>query len=953
MSALTTSSEQIQTFIAATELSDRGVIFLNKKGVVIGLNKVFAEHTAYAKEEVLGKMIFEINPHLSMMAWRKLWGTLQREGRLSVKGDHLTATDELRPVNVRWERVEINNEVYGCGVVEDLISASRYEDLLNIASEISKVAAWEWDVLHQELFFSQQFFKLLNLPEDFQLTVDKVEFFLSQTLTAQSAKDLLTTAREKVKSGQPFDLELNLRPRGNTIPAAINLTAQPLVIENRTVKLYGIIQDLSSVSGRTEELFLTNFCMDYALDSILWLDKTGKIIYANQSATITYDFSKEAFKEQSIFQLSSKHTPEGYPKWWAALSEKGIIEFESIHQTSSGRHFPVWVSHNYIPYRDKGFDCVFIKDLTDQKIQENQWRLTQQTVDKAQDMIFWLDEKGNYIYVNEKACQTLGYSRDELQSKSVFDTAKDFSQADWEHYWSSVKENGYVELENVHYTKDNQAIPVRINANYVEYNEQPICCAFLKNLSFRKRRDEQIKLSMSTIEWSSDMIFWLDAEGTIFYANRRAITVLGYSKDQLIGLPLFKIAPERNKAEWPNHFAQMRKRQNHTYESLIKRKNGKIFPVEVTVNYIKHGDKEILSVYAKDITERRQKKIQLELAYEQIKELKEEAETENTILKDEIQLEYGFANIISESPNYRVVLKKVEQVASSDATVLILGETGTGKELLARAVHELSGRSNKAMIKVNCGALPANLIESELFGHEKGAFTGAHQSKKGRFELAHKGTIFLDEIGELPLDLQTKLLRVLQEGEFEKLGGTQTVKVDVRVIAATNRDLEQKVEENAFREDLFYRLNVFPIQNIPLRERKDDIVPLVRFFVEKYSKKMGKDIKEIPQRAIKRLKTYDFPGNVRELENIIERSIILSTDNVLRFDTSLFRSGNKKESDFLSLDDMQRQHIIEALKRTKGRISGEHGAATILQINDKTLTSRMKKLGVKRSDYLG
>ncbi|MEM1124268.1 MAG: PAS domain S-box protein, partial [Bacteroidota bacterium] len=656
-------------------------------GVVIGLNTAFAEHIAYKKEDLLGNMIFEINPHLSLMAWRKLWEALQKEKRLSIKGDHLTATDELLPVNVRWERVEVDGEVYGCGIVEDLISASRYEDLLNIASEISKVAAWEWDVLHQELFFSRQFHLMLNLPEDFQLSVDKVELFLSQTLTAQSAKDLLNTSIEKVKTGQPFDLELNLRPRGNTIPAAVNLTAQPLVVEGRTVKMYGIIQDLSSVSGRTEELFLTNFCMDYAQECILWLDKTGKIIYANQAAALTYDFSQATFKKQTIFDLFSEYTVENYAQKWEELAEKGMLEFESIHQTGTGHHFPVWVSHNYMPYREKGFNCVFIKDLTDQKLQENQWRLTQQTVDKAQDMIFWLDENGEYLYANEKACQTLGYDQRELKQMSVFDTAKEFTQSDWKHYWSLVKENGYAELEAIHYTKDDQPIPVRVNANYVEYNNQPICCAFLKNLSFKKRRDEQIKLSMSTIERSSDMIFWIDNEGTIFYTNGQAAANLGYAKEQLIGLPVFKIAPERTKEDWPNYFAQMRKRQNYTYESLIKRKSGKVFPVEVTSNYIQHGDKEILSVYAKDITERRRKKVQLELAYDQIKELKEEAEAENTILKDEIKLKYGFANIISESPNYKVVLKKVEQVASSDATVLILGETGTGKELLARAVH--------------------------------------------------------------------------------------------------------------------------------------------------------------------------------------------------------------------------------------------------------------------------
>ena len=283
---------------------------------------------------------------------------------------------------------------------------------------------------------------------------------------------------------------------------------------------------------------------------------------------------------------------------------------------------------------------------------------------------------------------------------------------------------------------------------------------------------------------------------------------------------------------------------------------------------------------------------------------------------------------------------------------MILGETGTGKELLARSVHQLSERASKSMIKINCGALPSNLIESELFGHEKGAFTNAIQTKKGRFELAHKGTIFLDEIGELPLDLQTKLLRVLQEGEFERVGGTETIQVNVRIIAATNRDLEKKVQEGTFREDLFYRLNVFPIINIPLRERKEDITPLVRFFVDKYSKKMGKTILEIPETALKRLQSYDFPGNVRELENIIERSIILSNNSRLVIDKALFRQEVVLDGQQLTLDEVQRRHILKTLVQTKGRISGQSGAAALLEINPRTLTSRMAKLGIQKHDSI-
>jgi len=302
------------------------------------------------------------------------------------------------------------------------------------------------------------------------------------------------------------------------------------------------------------------------------------------------------------------------------------------------------------------------------------------------------------------------------------------------------------------------------------------------------------------------------------------------------------------------------------------------------------------------------------------------------------------------------VLSQVAQVADTDATVLIMGETGTGKELLARAIHSFSEREEGPMIKVNCAALPENLIESELFGHEKGAFTGANQQRKGRFELAHQGTIFLDEIGELPLNLQSKLLRVLQEGEFERVGGTKTIKVDTRVIAATNRDLRSMAEKGEFREDLYYRLNVFPIKNLPLRERRDDIPVLVEHFTRKYNKKFGKTVEKASKADLKKLMNYDFPGNIRELENIVERAIILSPGKKLNLQSNLLTSVEEDSSvapndDFPSFEEMQKNHILEALEKTKWRVTGPKGAARLLRLNDRTLMSKMRRLGINREDY--
>ncbi|MCH9007238.1 sigma 54-interacting transcriptional regulator, partial [candidate division KSB1 bacterium] len=279
----------------------------------------------------------------------------------------------------------------------------------------------------------------------------------------------------------------------------------------------------------------------------------------------------------------------------------------------------------------------------------------------------------------------------------------------------------------------------------------------------------------------------------------------------------------------------------------------------------------------------------------------------------------------------------------------ILGETGTGKELLARAVHNLSDRRDRPLVKVNCAALPANLIESELFGHEKGAFTGAVARKIGRFELADGGTIFLDEIGDLSLELQSKLLRVLQEGEFERVGNPQTTKVDVRIISATNRDLEKAIEDGSFREDLYYRLNVFPIQSPPLRERKEDIPILVRHFIKKFTAKTGKKIETVPQKVMDALQGYHWPGNVREVENIIERAVIISPGKQLKLEDWLSKTViSSKASHISTLEEFEREHILEVLELARWRVSGESGAAKVLGLKPTTLEARMKKLGITR-----
>jgi formate hydrogenlyase transcriptional activator len=337
------------------------------------------------------------------------------------------------------------------------------------------------------------------------------------------------------------------------------------------------------------------------------------------------------------------------------------------------------------------------------------------------------------------------------------------------------------------------------------------------------------------------------------------------------------------------------------------------------------------------------------LAYEEIAQLKNKLAEEKLYLEREIQTDYNFEEIVGESRALRRVLKQVQTVAPTDSTVLILGETGSGKELVARALHNLSDRRARTFVKLNCAAIPTGLLESELFGHERGAFTGAISTKVGRFELADHGTIFLDEVGEIPLELQVKLLRVLQEHEFERLGGTKTIRVDVRVVAATHRDLPRMIEDQTFRSDLYYRLNVFPITVPPLRDRVEDIPLLVRHFTQKFALRMKKPIESIPADAMKALQAYPWPGNVRELENFIERAVILSQGHALFVPAAeLKQPANGANGTCTSLVQAEREHIIKALHEANWVIGGRHGAAARLDMKRTTLQSKMQKLGISR-----
>lgn len=446
-----------------------------------------------------------------------------------------------------------------------------------------------------------------------------------------------------------------------------------------------------------------------------------------------------------------------------------------------------------------------------------------------------------------------------------------------------------------------------------------------------------------------------DGKGDIRYANSTAYERLSLDKkgDDLIGT-LASVDAEFTSATWRGCLRTVRKEGHCSYTTTFLLRSGRLLPVLVTLTHVYGMPVQHVEIVARDISEELDKDRRLESARIKIEELEYRLSRKDQFLTQAEVIPSGNKVLVTESKAYRRILDKVMMVARTDSTVLITGESGTGKELLGRAIHANSRRAHKPMITINCGALPRDLIESELFGHRKGAFTGATRDHVGRFELADEGTLFLDEIGELPLQLQTRLLRFLQEGEFMPVGGKDTIYTDVRIISATNRDLDAMVKAGTFRQDLFYRLNVFPIHNIPLRERPEDIPVLINHFIGKYARQLNTEIKGAHPSLVEKLQKYSFPGNIRELENIVQRAMImnkgewLESPHIELFPIAASPLKKPDDNEWLSLEDMQREYIRQALAKTNGKVSGPGGAAELLQLKAQTLYTKIRKLGIQR-----
>ncbi len=567
-------------------------------------------------------------------------------------------------------------------------------------------------------------------------------------------------------------------------------------------------------------------------------------------------------------------------------------------------------------------------------------------VEHSQDLLCIHDLQGRLLTVNPAPARVLGYSVEELLQIPMREIIAPEFRDQFDGYLSQIGQLGESRgLMAVVTRSGERRIWEYHNTLRTEGVASPIVRGMAHDVTERIRANKRLQEYERVVEGLEEMIVVVDRNYRYLIANHAYLKYRGLEREQVVG-HLVEEVVGKEAFESP-----IKPRMDECFE-------GKVVRYELQYEFLNLGKRDIfasyfpiegptgtdrLAIILRDITERKRAEEELRLARERLAE-------EKIYLEEAIDTELGFGEIIGQSHALRGVLEQVAKVAATDATVLVLGETGTGKELVARAIHNMSKRKGSTFIKLNCAAIPSGLLESELFGHERGAFTGAVSKKIGRLELADGGTLFLDEIGEVPLALQPKLLRVLQDQEFERLGSTHTLKVNFRLIAATNRDLSEVVNERQFRSDLYYRLNVFPVRVPPLRERREDIPLLVEHFVRKCANRMNKSITSVPKKTMDALQELNWPGNIRELENFVERSVILTHGSVLQAPLKELESASENAVDD-TLEAIEREHIVRALQQSRGRLGGINGAAERLGMKRTTLQSKLKRLGIDPQRY--
>ena len=834
------------------------------------------------------------------------------------------------------------------------------ESHLQKTQKIAQIASWELDLTSGDLSWSDEVFNIFEIPQGTSLSY---EGFLQSVLPED--REYVEQKWQAALDGEPYDIEHRIRA-GKEIKWLKEKASLEFDKKGRAVRGVGIVQDITAQKAAEQELRRAkiNYRMiaDYTYNWEWWENLEGTFRYVSPSCERITGYKADRFIENHSL-LSEIIVPEDREKWDKHYNEShkdiGLREMQFRIRRPDGE--VRWIEHACQPVFTRENEYLGIRasnrDITERKQVGEDLRKSEEKyrdlVDNSIVGVFATTLDGRFIFVNDAMARMYDFDSPE-QMVAQGSVARWSDPKHRQQFLAILQKHGSVtnfEAETITHT--GRHIHVLFSVKLLGDD----LFGMVMDVTERKQAEEALQESrehyQDLYENAPIAYFSVGTDAIINKCNLCATEILGYPREELVGksvIDLYADTPDgKEKA------AQVFQRFLNSNETLeeelqMQRADGVTIWIKLTVNVIHDAEGQILESRSMlvDITERKKAELELKKSLAEIKKLKDLHEKESLYLREEINLEHNYKNIIGNSNAIQYVLFKVEQVAETDSSVLILGETGTGKELIARAIHHNSQRKDRPLIKINCATLPANLIESELFGHERGSFTGAHAKHAGRFEVADGSSIFLDEIGELPIELQAKLLRVIEDGEFERLGSTKTLKVDVRIIAATNRDLEKDIQAERFRRDLWYRLNVFPITLPPLRDRLDDIPLIVQYYVDIFARKLGRDIVSVPVKVVKTLQSYTWPGNVRELANVLERAVISTSGSKLRLSDELKLDHQASPDSFKSLHDLERDYIVKVLKKTNWKVSGKNSAAEILALDRSTLRARMKKLGIHK-----
>lgn len=710
-------------------------------------------------------------------------------------------------------------------------------------------------------------------------------------------------------------------------------------------------------------LYFKDFSLAHTNDLIFWSDLEGKLVYANQVVADMLGYQVAELYDKYAWDIIKGKGQKGWAAQKQLLIHKQYFSLTATYLQTDGTPYPTQTNLYYIQEGD-GYICAIAK-YKEPSIDENPIEhFTHQTVNQIQDIIIWSKPDGELVYFNDAVTTQLGYTRAEFAHIKPSELVLNYDVSEQREFRNTLKTKNEFVGECLLKRKNGTHLPAEINTTTVFYAGETLNCTIFRDISLRREAEatllkQQVEFK-NIIHNTTDAIITADKQGNILLWNRGAEVMFGWTYDEMYQQPIEIIMPEQfHQAHQQGMNRYMETGQprviGKTVELVGKRKDETDFPISISLAHWKDEEEHYFCGIIRDVSQQKAREEELKTLLQENLKLKSALEVENAYLQEEMGTSYNFGEIITQNKAYKKILSQIKGVAKTETIVLITGETGTGKELIARAIHQSSNRSSFPLIKVNCARLSEKSMEQELFGMEKNNSSSDRIIKKGVFERANGATILLEEVGELPLKIQAKLLSVLESQTFIRSGGKNTLTTDVRLIITSNKDLLESVKAGAFREDLYYQINVFPINNLPLRSRKDDIPLLIKHLLKKISQRLDKKVFRISKRTLQKLMDYDFPGNVRELENIIERAVILSDSETLKITEPLtLKKQNKPDEEkILSHSQMERHHILKILKMTNGKISGSNGAAQLLQLNPNTLTSKMKKLNISKKDYMG